>query len=139
VRGIANQIDGANLQVGVGMDMTNFLEGMKVTEQNAGILSQYLLSRGYKVVWTQVGEDENGLPLFEGTVEKLDLSGTGLNPFNGGSGNKTEWKNPYDKLHDDLEKINDTIREREKLERRYQSLLDRQLLTLKEARDLYKG
>jgi hypothetical protein len=63
---------------------------------------------------------------------------TPLNNTGSGSSSKKEnWENPYDKFHNTLEQINDTIREREKLERRYQSLLDRQLMTLKEARDLY--
>jgi hypothetical protein len=87
---------------------------------------------------------ENKIPGWEQVkvVEKVATANTGdkVGDWEGYSKSKSsEWENPYDKLHNELEKINDTIREREKLERRYQSLLDRQLLTLKEARDLYKG
>ena len=70
------------------------------------------------------------------SIARAQKSG-GVKTDDGGGGSAEEYKNPYDKLHDTLKQINDTIREREKLERRYQSLLDRQLLTLKEARELY--
>lgn len=75
-------------------------------------------------------------------VTGVKESGTGSgsqfsNVTEDSGGAASEYENSYDKLHNTLEQINDTIREREKLERRYQSLLDRQLLTLKEARELY--
>jgi hypothetical protein len=42
----------------------------------------------------------------------------------GGGGSKETFENPYDVLHNVLEEINDLLRERERLERRYQRLLD---------------
>lgn len=43
----------------------------------------------------------------------------------GGGGSSNNYENSYDRLHNILEEINDTLREREKLERQYQRLLDR--------------
>ena len=47
----------------------------------------------------------------------------------GGGGSSSEYENSYDKLHNQLEQINDTLRERERLERQYQRLLDRNIAT----------
>ena len=43
-----------------------------------------------------------------------------------GGSKKKDWKNPYDKHYNALEQINEALREREKLERRYQKLLEKQ-------------
>jgi hypothetical protein len=42
----------------------------------------------------------------------------------GGGSKKKDWENPYDKHYNTLEQINEALREREKLERRYQRLLE---------------
>jgi len=42
----------------------------------------------------------------------------------GGGGSSEKWENPYDKYYNLSEEINETIREREKIERRYQKLLE---------------
>ena len=49
----------------------------------------------------------------------------------GGGGNKTQknWKNPYDKLYNTTEKINELIRDRNNLEREYDRLLSRSATT----------
>lgn len=44
----------------------------------------------------------------------------------GGGSKKKDWENPYDKHYNTLEQINEALREREKLERRYQKLLEKQ-------------
>jgi hypothetical protein len=49
----------------------------------------------------------------------------------GGGGGGKDWENPYDKLYNITENINRTLREREKLERRYQILLDKRFTTAK--------
>jgi hypothetical protein len=50
----------------------------------------------------------------------------------GGGGGGSQYENSHDKLHNTLEEINDQLRLREKLERRYQRLLDRNLATAEE-------
>ena len=42
----------------------------------------------------------------------------------GGSGSKSKWENPYDKFYNTLREINEELRIRERLERRYQKLID---------------
>ena len=50
----------------------------------------------------------------------------------GGGGGGSKWENPYDKLYNLTEKINQAIREREKLERRYDRLIERRQATAAE-------
>jgi hypothetical protein len=40
-----------------------------------------------------------------------------------GGGSKEKWENPYDKQYNTIQKINEELRKREKLERRYQNLI----------------
>jgi hypothetical protein len=42
----------------------------------------------------------------------------------GGGGSKSKWENPYDKFYNTLREINEELRIRERLERRYQKLID---------------
>ena len=42
----------------------------------------------------------------------------------GGGGEPEKWENPYDEFYNSIERINEELRTREKLERRYQKLLD---------------
>lgn len=59
----------------------------------------------------------------------------------GGGGGKTEkpsyWENPYDELYNLQEKINEALRTREALERRYQKLLKEEKATLADIRKAY--
>ena len=59
----------------------------------------------------------------------------------GGGGGSSEkpsyWKNPYDELYNLQEKINESLRTREALERRYQKLLDKTATSLSEIRKAY--
>lgn len=43
----------------------------------------------------------------------------------GGGGESKKWENPYDEFYNSIEKLNEELRTREKLERRYQNLLDK--------------
>jgi hypothetical protein len=60
-----------------------------------------------------------------GGVSIENQTGGEANAKKGKSGSKKkDWKNPYDKHYNTLEQINEALREREKLERRYQRLLE---------------
>jgi hypothetical protein len=67
---------------------------------------------------------KNSMPRFE--------DGTGPGGYGGvtGSGGKStsnknsEWENPFDKLYNLLRKIDEELRERERIERRYEKLLE---------------
>ena len=56
----------------------------------------------------------------------------------GGGGGKSDYENPYDRLHNTYQKINDLLRERENLERRYQRLVDRNLATAEKMAEISK-
>jgi hypothetical protein len=42
----------------------------------------------------------------------------------GGGGGSSKWENPYDKFYNTIQHINEELRIREELERRYQSILE---------------
>lgn len=57
---------------------------------------------------------------------------TAPKPSGGGGGGSEKWENPYDEFYNTVEKINEELRKREKLELRYQRLLDRNAATAAE-------
>lgn len=52
---------------------------------------------------------------------------------------ETTWKNPYDKLYNLTEEINEALRQREKLEREYNRILERRGSTFQELRKNYNA
>lgn len=52
---------------------------------------------------------------------------------------KTTWENPYDKLYNLTEEINEALRQREKLEREYNRILERRGSTFRELRKNYNA
>lgn len=52
---------------------------------------------------------------------------------------ETTWENPYDKLYNLTEKINESLRQREKLEREYDRILERRGSTFRELRKNYNS
>lgn len=52
---------------------------------------------------------------------------------------ETTWENPYDKLYNLTEKINEALRQREKLEREYDRILERRGSTFQELRKNYNA
>jgi hypothetical protein len=98
---------------------------------DAEAAAELIRSLGYSVDWVETGVNELGLPSYKtiitntaGNVETARRGGGG-----GGGGGGKDWENPYDKLYNITENINRTLREREKLERRYQVLLDKRFTT----------
>lgn len=57
----------------------------------------------------------------------------------GGSSKDKLWENPYDELYNLTEKINEALRQREKLEREYDRILERRGSTFKELRANYNA
>lgn len=66
-------------------------------------------------------------------------SGSSSSGSGGSSSEKKEttWENPYDKLYNLTEKINEALRQREKLEREYDRILERRGSTFQELRKNY--
>jgi hypothetical protein len=66
----------------------------------------------------------------KGGLKKTNESiGAKQSSSGGGGGGAKKWENPYDNLYNTVAKINEELRKREQLERRYQRLLDRNAAT----------
>lgn len=71
-------------------------------------------------------------------INTSTMSSAAKNKSSGGDSNKPSyWENPYDELYNLQEKINESLRTREALERRYQKLLDKTATSLSEIRKAY--
>lgn len=80
----------------------------------------------------------NGGGLYNGAFTAPNLGNNG-SPTGGSSSEKKEttWENPYDKLYNLTEEINEALRQREKLEREYDRILERRGSTFQELRKNY--
>ena len=123
-------LDGMNLDIGGSANFSDIFTQLANVMNSADEAEAYIESLGgYEVEWVQAGSTINELtgeemPNYIAIVKKTDQTGTGSKPSTGGGGGGGDkWENPYDKLHNVLEEINDLLREREKLERRYQRLI----------------
>lgn len=84
-------------------------------------------------------------------IQGMDISGKdkpnmtpvipprGGSPASSSSKKETTWENPYDKLYNLTEKINEALRQREKLEREYDRILERRGSTFQELRKNYNS
>jgi len=92
-----------------------------------------------------------GLPIGSIRATNVRLAPSSFSGFTGGGGRKssggggggggggsepTKWENPYDEFYNTVEELNEALRERERIERRYQKLLDN---TNTKASDLVKN
>lgn len=82
----------------------------------------------------------NGGGLYNGAFTAPNLSNNG-GSTGGSSSEKKEstWKNPYDKLYNLTEEINEALRRREKLEKEYDRILERRGSTFRELRKNYNA
>lgn len=132
----------------------------EVTEKAVPFTSfQQMRTQGYQEVVDPVthetipipteGEDhyvQDGMilvPVFGGaTFTPPEIPSFSPSTSSGGGGGGSEkkpsyWKNPYDELYNLQEKINEALRTREALERRYQKLLKQEQATLSDIRKAY--
>ena len=132
------------------------------TEKKITKWSPFLGATEWEEYTSQVGEVEatGSFPV----IETLTSSGTGgggisvsnrnsgasnaSNASNGSKGStgdssskkkETTWENPYDKLYNLTEEINEALRQREKLEREYDRILERRGSTFQELRKNYNA
>ena len=66
----------------------------------------------------------SGIVVKDGQIVKVENGSEGFKINNTGSGSKSNWENPYDKFYNTLREINEELRKREQLERRYQKLIE---------------
>lgn len=86
---------------------------------------------------------------YSSNTRSTSLRGATLGSRDSGSGSKSgsdsskkkesTWENPYDKLYNLTEKINEALRQREKLEREYDRILERRGSTFQELRKNYNS
>ncbi len=142
-----------NLKIGGTFDASAIFEQFGNTAEAAAALQGYLNSIGYETTiggFTVMSSDGKTLvsnltkdnPDYDyymkaaeqGRIKLLPkVLGTKIDPktFNNptstkkGSTSTSEWKNPYDKQYNTIEKINESLRERENLEKDFQRLQQR--------------
>lgn len=127
--------------------------GEMTVEANALIIKALAEARKYGTIdLTQYIQDLDALPGITEEIARMALNAyftTMSNPtgtstigsirdygslFGGKSAKKTKkeeqpWENPYDKFYNTTEKINEALRQREKLERRYSKLIEKNQAT----------
>lgn len=103
---------------GNGMSTWTRVTGIKALNYSSNTTSSSL--RG-----SRLGSRDNG-----------SSSGSGSSSF---EKKETTWENPYDKLYNLTEKINESLRQREKLEREYDRILERRGSTFRELRKNYNS
>ena len=98
-------------------------------DENTGdyghIGNQILSIPTYTVRWEHTGNPNpfSGSGGFDAPNNYTPPSGGGGG--GGGGGSSTEWENPYDEFYNTIQKLNEELRKRNKLEKEYQKLLDK--------------
>ena len=100
------------------MELGNF----KLVEVTADISGEYPVFKNgeMQMEWVQGGFTYTTLVYDESRLGEINTSGS----KSGGSAPK-KWENPYDEFYNSIEKINESLRTRERLEQRYQRLVNR--------------
>ena len=140
----------ARIGLGKALSIIEKIAGVKIStdivtlDPRAGALGVYEMSK--KGYW-HLG---NGVYM----KQTMDMSGSGgldeiigttlpdRNKTSGGSSSSKKdsaWENPYDKLYNLTEEINEALRQREKLEREYDRILERRGSTFQELRKNYNA
>ena len=145
------QLDGEQLEFGADLNLDVIDEAFKTLVTKAGMTAEQV-----QALFNTMGIDfeletkEVTLP-FVGKVEipvgikKAKYGGTGgsgkKKDTSGGGSSKSEktdtWENPFDELYNLTEKINEALRTREELERKYQKLLKNTASTVGEVSKAY--
>lgn len=73
------------------------------------------------------------------TAPPLSSPSSGSSSSSGSEKKESTWENPYDKLYNLTEEINEALRQREKLEREYDRILERRGSTFQELRKNYNA
>ena len=162
VKNIIAGLDGLDFDIYGHADASQLFEELTKVMGSAAEAARAMEVLGYSVTWEETGskrmqifdpESPTGkrmvdVPQYKAVVTDGLGNRAGANKSSygggkgggggggGGGGSKTKWENPYDEFYNTVEKINEELRTREKLERRYQNLLNK---TGTKASDLVKN
>ena len=146
IRNILTLLNGMDFSIDGTADFTDIFNKLNAVIENANLTAQVLESMGYEVeyetVWYRQSDPGHMLydqPTYTSSATdwvstrivvgtKKDLSGYvgGGGSSGGGGGSSSEWENSYDESYNTLRAINAELRERDRLEREYQHLLDKE-------------
>lgn len=109
-----------------------------------GLLAQgWHVGKGGKLVRTKaiaaISASKAGSPYDKFVVPSRSSSGKGSAGGSSSEKKESTWENPYDKLYNLTEEINEALRRREKLEKEYDRILERRGSTFRELRKNYNA
>lgn len=109
-----------------------------------GLLAQgWHVGKGGKLVRTKaitaISASKAGSPYNKFVAPSVSSSGKSSTGGSSSEKKETTWENPYDKLYNLTEEINEALRQREKLEREYDRILERRGSTFRELRKNYNA
>lgn len=109
-----------------------------------GLLAQgWRVGKGGKLVRTKaitaISASKAGSPYDKFVAPSVSSSGKSSTGGSSSEKKESTWENPYDKLYNLTEKINEALRQREKLEREYDRILERRGSTFRELRKNYNA
>lgn len=109
-----------------------------------GLLAQgWHVGKGGKLVRTKaitaISASKAGSPYDKFVASSVGSSGRSSTGGSSSEKKESTWENPYDKLYNLTEKINEALRQREKLEREYDRILERRGSTFRELRKNYNA
>jgi TP901 family phage tail tape measure protein len=109
-----------------------------------GLLAQgWHVGKGGKLVRTKaitaVSASKAGSPYNKFVAPSVSSSGKGSTGGSSSEKKESTWENPYDKLYNLTEEINEALRRREKLEKEYDRILERRGSTFRELRKNYNA
>ena len=116
------------------MDVSDIFNSVHASEEELQQLKADMNALGFDLTWVQTGTVPGPggieLPIYSAHVSNSagmgarNVSSGGGGGGGGGGGDKKDvWDNPYDILYNLTEKINEALRDREKLEKTYDRLL----------------
>lgn len=117
------------------MDVSDIFNSVNASEEELQQLKADMNALGFDLTWVQTdtvkGPGGIELPIYSAHVSnsagmgaRNASSGGGGGGGGGGGDKKDVWDNPYDILYNLTEKINEALRDREKLEKTYDRLLE---------------
>ena len=156
IKSLTSELDGLDFGISGTADFSDIFNQLVALMGSAEDAAKYLESIGYETTYEptgryqiiQISEDDPRyvdtgsvndrylkIPVYKVGLSKNKASGTGYKAPKGGGGSKTA-SNSYDKQYNLVQDINSSMREREKIERKYNQLLEDREATGEQLKEL---